>query len=110
MNDVVERNDPSWVFEAARRCAVEERMPSGDVTHAARAQAEATRSLSPDLVRGELEQMLLGRGVHVALQWMHDSGLLAVWLPELEATVDFSQEGGRKHKDVWEHTKQVVRQ
>ncbi|HEY7954686.1 MAG TPA: HD domain-containing protein, partial [Polyangia bacterium] len=83
---------------------------SGDVTQAARAQAEATRSLSPDLVRGELEQMLLGRGVHVALQWMHDSGLLAVWLPELEATVDFSQEAGRKHKDVWEHTKQVVRQ
>ena len=33
-----------------------------------------------------------------------------MWLPELEATVDFSQEAGRKHKDVWEHTKQVVRQ
>jgi poly(A) polymerase len=31
-------------------------------------------------------------------------------LPEIEATVDFSQEHGRKHKDVWEHTKQVVRQ
>ena len=110
MHNVVERNDPSWVFEAARRCAVEERLPPADVTHAARAQAEATRSLSPELVRGELEQMLLGRGVHVALQWLHDSGLLAVWLPELEATVDFSQEAGRRHKDVWEHTKQVVRQ
>ena len=33
-----------------------------------------------------------------------------VLLPELEATVDFSQEAGRRHKDVWEHTKQVVRQ
>ena len=33
-----------------------------------------------------------------------------MWLPELEATVDFSQEAGRRHKDVWEHTKQVVRQ
>jgi len=31
-------------------------------------------------------------------------------LPELDATVDFSQEGGRRHKDVWEHTKQVVLQ
>ena len=37
-------------------------------------------------------------------------GVLAVLLPELEATVDFSQEAGRRHKDVWEHTKQVVRQ
>ena len=27
---------------------------------------------------------------------------------ELAATVDFSQESGRRHKDVWEHTKQVV--
>ena len=31
-------------------------------------------------------------------------------LPELDATVDFSQEAGRRHKDVWEHTKQVVLQ
>ena len=36
--------------------------------------------------------------------------MLAAVLPELEATVDFSQEAGRRHKDVWEHTKQVVRQ
>ena len=110
MHNVVERNDPSWVFEVARRCALEERLPAGEVTAAARAQAEASRALGPDVVRGELEAMLLGRGVHVALQWLHDSGLLAVWLPELEATVDFSQEAGRRHKDVWEHTKLVVRQ
>src|SRR5439155_1149214 len=32
------------------------------------------------------------------------------WMPGLEGTVDFSQEAGRRHKDVWEHTKQVVRQ
>jgi poly(A) polymerase len=61
-------------------------------------------------VRSLLSDMLVGREVHVALQWLHDSGILAEWLPELEATVDFSQEAGRRHKDVWEHTKQVVRQ
>jgi len=31
-------------------------------------------------------------------------------VPELDATVNFSQEAGRRHKDVWEHTKQVVMQ
>jgi poly(A) polymerase len=102
--------DPSWVLQAARRCALEEQLPPDDVTAAARAQADGLRALSPDLVRDELTEMLLGRGVHVALQWLHMSGLLAAWLPELEATVDFSQEAGRRHKDVWEHTKQVVRQ
>jgi poly(A) polymerase len=80
------------------------------VTLAARAQSKATRALAPEVVRGELEGMLLGRGVHLALQWLHDTGLLEIWLPELEATIDFSQEAGRRHKDVWEHTKQVVRQ
>jgi poly(A) polymerase len=110
MENLVERNDPSWVLQQARRCALDERSPSGDVTDAARNHVEACRALPPDLVRQELEAMLLGRGVHVALQWLHECGLLAVWLPELEATVDFSQEAGRRHKDVWEHTKQVVRQ
>ena len=52
----------------------------------------------------------MGRSLDLGLQWMHDSGVLAAVLPELEATVDFSQEAGRRHKDVWEHTKQVVRQ
>jgi poly(A) polymerase len=41
---------------------------------------------------------------------LHDAGALAVFLPEVEATVDFSQEAGRRHKDVWQHTKQVVAQ
>jgi poly(A) polymerase len=45
-----------------------------------------------------------------ALQWMHEVGILAVILPEVAATVDFTQEMGRRHKDVWKHTKQVVSQ
>jgi poly(A) polymerase len=110
MQPDINTTDPAWVLRAARQCAVDELLPPPDVTAAARAQAEATRSLPADLVRAEMEALLLGHGVHLALQWMHDSGVLAVWLPELEATVDFSQEAGRRHKDVWEHTKQVVRQ
>ncbi len=44
------------------------------------------------------------------MQWLRDAGLLVHLMPELDATVAFSQEGGRRHKDVWEHTKAVVRQ
>jgi poly(A) polymerase len=106
----IDTADPAWVLRAARQCAADESTPLAEITAAARAQAQATRNLSPDFVRPELEGLLMGRGVHLALQWLHDSGVLAIWLPELEATVDFSQEAGRRHKDVWEHTKQVVRQ
>ena len=43
-----------------------------------------------------------------ALQLLRDTGLLAALLPELDATVGLVQEGARRHKDVWEHTKTVV--
>ncbi len=66
--------------------------------------------LSPVQIYEQLTPALCGRHPHVVLQWLRDSGLLAVLLPELDATVAFSQEGGRRHKDVWEHTKIVVLQ
>ncbi|MDB4979462.1 MAG: metal dependent phosphohydrolase, partial [Myxococcales bacterium] len=77
---------------------------------AARAAAPLVAQVAVARVRAGIEAVILGKSLEVGLQWMHDSGLLAALLPELEATVDFSQEAGRRHKDVWEHTKQVVRQ
>jgi poly(A) polymerase len=110
MEIVSEQNDPAWMLREAKRCSQDEALPPEEVTAAARAQSQLAKTLPIDVVRRELEGLLLGRGVHLALQWLHDTGLLAIFLPELEATVDFSQEAGRRHKDVWEHTKQVVRQ
>ena len=81
-----------------------------EITQAARLAAANLISLPPARQRNAIEQMILGPCANVALQWFHDAGALAVLLPELEATVDFSQEAGRRHKDVWEHTKQVVMQ
>src|SRR5882757_6299934 len=86
------------------------RVPPETLTEAARASAPLIVQVEPAKVRAGMEAVILGRSLDEALQWMHQAGLLAVLLPELEATVDFSQEAGRRHKDVWEHTKQVVRQ
>jgi poly(A) polymerase len=102
--------DLLWPFRVAATCSEEQLLPPAEVTEAVRGIAAETRRLAGPRVRPLLEQMLVGKGVHLALQWLHESGLLAAWLPELEATVNFSQEAGRRHKDVWEHTKQVVRQ
>jgi poly(A) polymerase len=106
----VDGSNPAWMFQIARTISVDEQLPPPEDTARVKAAADATRKLQPELVRDELGEMLMGRNVHQALQWLHECGLLAIWLPELEATVDFSQEAGRRHKDVWEHTKQVVRQ
>src|SRR4051794_36074952 len=83
-------------------------LPPPEVTDEARALPGLDAGAA--VLREELERMLVHRNVHLALQWLHDVGAMARLFPELEATVDFSQEAGRKHKDVWEHTKQVVRQ
>jgi poly(A) polymerase len=105
-----ESASPTWMFRVAAELSRSEVAVDPAITARVKADAEMTRSLRGEVVRDELEPVLCGRGVHLALQWLHETGLLAIWLPELEATVNFSQEAGRRHKDVWEHTKTVVRQ
>jgi len=101
---------PEALLDIAAEVAVAGTLPSPAITEAARQAAPLTAQLPPARVRAGIEAVILGKALEVGLQWMHDAGLLAALLPELEATVDFSQEAGRRHKDVWEHTKQVVRQ
>lgn len=104
------RAEPAALLRCATIVADTGRLPSAALSRAAAEELPALDQVPPAGVREELERALVARNVHLALQWIHDVGLLARLLPELEATVDFSQEAGRKHKDVWEHTKQVVRQ
>jgi poly(A) polymerase len=98
------------ILDVAIRVASTGAAVAPEVTQAARRVAADLAALPPARQRQAIEQVILGPYANVAMQWLHDSGALAVLLPELEATVDFSQEAGRRHKDVWEHTKQVVMQ
>lgn len=85
-------------------------MPDPSLSAQIAAQAERVLELSPSVVYERLTPPLCSRHPHTVLQWLRDAGLLVRLLPELDATHAFSQEGGRRHKDVWEHTKAVVRQ
>jgi len=75
---------------------------------AGREQAQGCQSLSPEQLRTATEAILMSDGAPAGLQWLEEAGALRTVLPELHATINFSQEAGRRHKDVWEHTKQVV--
>ncbi len=86
------------------------RMPDAALTEACRAAVPALLQTDPALIRDEFEQVLLQRDVDAALEWLSQIGFVQGILPELEATRDLAQEAGRRHKDVWEHTKLVVRQ
>jgi len=104
--------DPVVMLEIAGAIANdgEGRFPPENVTtlvaeqHARIADADKART------RAAIESMLMGRDVDAALEWLHLTGILRLLFPELHATVDLGQETGRQHKDVWAHTKQVVRQ
>ena len=104
--------DPVVVIEIAAAIANdgEGQWPPDAVTELA---AEHTRRLADadkERLRQALEQVLMGRDVDAALEWLRVTGAVAVLFPELAATIDLVQETGRQHKDVWAHTKQVVRQ
>ena len=103
-------DEPSGVLDLATEVAAGIAPPDPQITIAARAAAPLLLSLPQAQLRHTLEKVIMGKALGAGLQWMHDAGVLGTVLPELDATVDFSQEGGRRHKDVWEHTKQVVLQ
>jgi poly(A) polymerase len=101
-------DSPAALLDVAVAVAQGAPPPPAEITAAARGAAPLLVHLPADKLRAALQTVILSRELGAGLQWMHESGVLAVVLPELEATVDFSQEAGRRHKDVWEHTKQVV--
>ncbi len=69
----------------------------------------AWRELHVSALREQLDELLLGRNVEPGLDALHAMGALDAWLPEVSAMVGFG-DGEWRHKDVWKHTKQVVRQ
>jgi len=103
--------DPVVLLEIAGAIANQDgHWPADRVTDLAAANAGRLADADPARLRGALESMLMGREIDAALEWLRQTTILPVLFPELSATVDLVQETGRQHKDVWAHTKQVVKQ
>jgi poly(A) polymerase len=102
--------DPIVLVEIAGAIGDSGRMPPDSVTEVAAQHSVRLPDSDKTRLRVALEQAILGHDVDLALEWMQTAGILRVLFPELEATVDLVQEAGRQHKDVWAHTKQVVKQ
>jgi poly(A) polymerase len=105
--------DPVVIVEIANAIASEGRTPPEAVTHVAQDHSARLGTLEEAdklRLRHAMEATLLGHDIDAALDWLQLCGVVRVLFPELEATVDLVQETGRQHKDVWAHTKQVVKQ
>ena len=102
--------EPVVLLELAGAIAEHGRLPPDGVTELAGAHAPRLVDVDKLRLRLAVEQMLMGVHIDEALEWLKVTHILYVLFPELAATVDLVQETGRQHKDVWAHTKQVVKQ
>ena len=109
VRELVER-DPVVLIEIGGAIAESGRTPPDAITDISHEHAPRILTAAPAKIRAALEHLLMGRDVELALEWLQRAAILRVLFPELEATVDLVQETGRQHKDVWAHTKQVVKQ
>lgn len=102
--------DPVVLLELAGAISETGRIPPDRVTAMAAEHSSRLGGADKGRLRAAVEQMLMGTQIDAALEWLNQTHILRVLFPELEATKDLVQEEGRQHKDVWAHTKQVVRQ
>jgi poly(A) polymerase len=69
----------------------------------------AAAKADPRALRTRLDRVVMGEDPERGLDELLDSGALTALFPEVHAMVGFG-DGEWRHKDVWKHTKQVVRQ
>ena len=69
----------------------------------------AAIDLDARAVRGRLDRVVMGGDPETGLDALLACGALDALFPEVHAMVGFG-DGEWRHKDVWKHTKQVVRQ
>lgn len=74
-----------------------------------RFDAEVWTAIPIATVRAHLDAALVARNPEAALDVLQASGAVAALLPEVEGLVGFG-DGEWRHKDVWKHTKLVVKQ
>lgn len=103
--------DPSRALEALDRALVCAQQGTPDrplvLIHSSDFLA-ANQGMRADL-RGRLDAILTANDPEAGLDALLVCGALEALLPEVKALVGFG-DGEWRHKDVWKHTKQVVRQ
>ncbi len=111
--------DVDAVFDALERAAVTAERPSkGEGVPGGSPPAievvtpeafAAAAHADPRAIRLRLDRVVMGEDPEGGLDALLASGALRALFPEVHAMVGFG-DGEWRHKDVWKHTKQVVRQ
>src|SRR4051812_28147592 len=96
-------------MEALESAAVRAEKGAGGLRAASKDDFRAAADLYLPDVRRRLDRVMMSDDAEAGLDALLAAGALTALLPEVEAMVGFG-DGEWRHKDVWKHTKQVVRQ
>ncbi|MDQ6847203.1 MAG: CCA tRNA nucleotidyltransferase [Candidatus Dormibacteraeota bacterium] len=99
--------DPLRMFRAARFAAQLGFTTAPGLTAAMSRMARRSEILSAERIAEELRRLLTSEHPRAGLEILRDGGLLAVWLPQLEAMVGVEQ-GGFHIYDVFDHSAHTV--
>ena len=103
--------DPLRTLRAARFIATLGMRPEPGLTQVVREMADDILTVSRERWLLEMNKLLTGPTVEMALNFLADTGLLVRLLPEAQAMVEFKASQGRyHHKALWPHTTAVVSQ
>ena len=92
----------SWASDVARDPALLEQQPD-------RPAPAEWRAVPVSVFREQMDRLLCAKFPEPGLDAIESVGGLDAWIPEVAAMVGFGDNEWR-HKDVWKHTKQVVKQ
>ena len=98
--------DPLRILRAIRFSAVYGFKVDSETEASMHRNCKLISELSVERIRGEIEQILMSKGVYDAL--MNYPDIFAVPIPEIEPMVGFDQKNRYHIYDVYEHTAKVV--
>lgn len=100
-------DDPLRMLRAARFVSTLGMRPDPEILAAIERMRDRLRIVSAERIRDELSKLLLGEHADQGLDLIVQTGLAAVFLPELPS-LQLEQDPVHRHKDVFRHTLAVV--
>lgn len=102
-------DDPLRMMRAARFISSFDLAPTPELVASVTAMSERLEIVSAERIRDELCKLVVVTDPSAGLWFLHDTGLAAMFFPELPA-MRLEQDPIHRHKDVLGHTIAVVRQ
>lgn len=106
--DITFSDDPLRMMRAIRFASQLDFLIWPDTFEAIRRNAQRIKIITRERINDELSKIMRSPRPSVGLRLLHESGLLSLILPELEALKGVETKEGRGHKDNFAHTLKVV--